>query len=314
MVLCIGHAAWDLLYPLESFPEEDAKYIVPAIVESPGGPACNAAFLLGQWGVPAALVATLGEDPYAAAIIRQLGDWGVDTAWLRPDPAVHTPISVVMVNRASGSRTILTHKNQKEPLALPGGLAEGLRPSVILYDGHETQAALDAIRLFPEALAVFDGGSLRPLWRELLARTDCAIVSERYAAQVLGLQRISSDSEAAHCLRVLRSLGSGAVAVTRGEKGCLAMDSGSDLPFAVAPFPARTLDSNAAGDIFHGAFCAAMAGAVGGDDGPVGPGAIVSFAEALEIASAAASVSVERPGGRDSIPTREETLARLGRR
>ena len=304
-VLCIGHAAWDLIYPVESFPEEDRKYNIPRITESPGGPACNAAFLLGRWGLPVALIAALGDDPYAVAIMRELRDWGVDTKWLRPDRALHTPLSVVIVNGASGSRTILTHKNQTEALDLPEGLAASEKPSIILYDGHETPAALDAIGLFPEAVSVLDGGSVRPGWRELVSKTDCAIVSERYAAQVLGLDRIRTDEEAAECLRTLRSLGARASAVTRGDRGYIYQDHGSDEAIAVPAFPARTVDSNAAGDIFHGAFCAALLGG--------SPSGGVPFPEALSAAAAAAAVSVERPGGRDSIPSRAEAAERAGR-
>ena len=343
-VLCIGHAAWDLIYPLQEFPEEDRKYTVPRIHESPGGPACNAAFLLGRWGIPVSLVATLGDDPYAAAILKQLCEWGVDTSLLRPDRAVHTPLSVVMVNRKTGSRTILTHKNQSIPLSLDTGSGSAASPRIILYDGHETEAALAAIERFPRAMTVFDGGSVRPRWKELVARTDFAIVSERYANQVLGRDRIRDPEEASDCLFILRALGARSIAVTRGAAGCVCLERGSESPVILPAFPAATEDTTAAGDIFHGAFCAALYGLLregelppvpcrdscGGSAcgtlarlaaAPRLPSAVVHagnrpgaspFLRALALAAGAASVSVERRGGRDSIPDRDEAERRAG--
>jgi sugar/nucleoside kinase (ribokinase family) len=54
------------------------------------------------------------------------------------------------------------------------------------------------------------------------------------------------------------------------------------------------VDTTAAGDIFHGAFAFALL-----EDR--------EFAAALAFASAAAGLSVQRPGGRDSIPGLAET-------
>jgi len=73
MVLCVGTAAYDLFFPLEGRLEEDRKYEVPAIQESGGGPAANAAFLLSSWGVPAALACVLGTTSSAAGSSRSSG-------------------------------------------------------------------------------------------------------------------------------------------------------------------------------------------------------------------------------------------------
>ena len=65
-------------------------------------------------------------------------------------------------------------------------------------------------------------------------------------------------------------------------------------------FPARVLDTTAAGDIFHGAFAYGLA-----MDMPL--------VKALKWASLAASISVRKWGGRPSIPTLNEVKSSYAR-
>ena len=46
-ILCIGHVAYDITVPLEEFPTENTKNRVNERIECGGGPASNAAYLLG---------------------------------------------------------------------------------------------------------------------------------------------------------------------------------------------------------------------------------------------------------------------------
>ncbi len=321
-ILCLGHAAWDMIWPMVQFLEEDRKYQIPAIMESPGGPACNAAFLLARWGFVPVLEVALGDDPYGSAIIEEFRAEGGDASRLRLDSALHTPVSVVLVNGENGSRTILTHKNQNVPLEF-SWQEDWPAPAVILCDGHETEAALQAAGRFPGVPMVLDGGSVRPGWEKLVAASTYSIVSERFAAQVLGLPRIFGEPEAMECLERLLATGTRHCAVTRGGKGLVYRSAGQDAASRMEAFPARVLDTTGAGDIFHGAFCAALLGCMPRArdpdllkvDAPSCPAAAWEerkfFSEALRFASAAASVSVERRGGRDSIPSLKEVVARL---
>ena len=49
--LCIGQAAWDLCFIVDDYPAENSKAETELLVESGGGPAANAAWLLARWDV-----------------------------------------------------------------------------------------------------------------------------------------------------------------------------------------------------------------------------------------------------------------------
>jgi ribokinase len=76
-----------------------------------------------------------------------------------------------------------------------------------------------------------------------------------------------------------------------GGQGCLVVSAAGSRHFPAHPVTA--VDTTAAGDVFNGAFAAALARGE-----PV--------AEAAAWANAAAAISVTRPGAQTSIPTREE--------
>jgi sulfofructose kinase len=293
-ILCIGHAAWDLVLPLESFPAENEKYAVEDVLESPGGPACNAASLLGKWGCGCAFAGPVGRDARGGLVLERLGADGVDTSLVvRPDGFL-TPFSLIITSAASASRTIINRRRSGAALALEPGRCAGWQPRLLLFDGHEPEASLAALELFPAALSILDAGSRRRGTELLAARVDYLVGSERFARDMTGRDtRDAAGLEAA--LRALHELNGRQVALTLGERGCVYLREGVML--AQAAWPARAVDTTAAGDIFHGAFAAALLEGAG-------------FPAAVGLATVAAGLSVERRGGYDSIPERAEVMAR----
>ncbi|MDR1315305.1 MAG: PfkB family carbohydrate kinase [Spirochaetales bacterium] len=293
-VLCVGHACYDIIFALEEFPVENRKYKTTETGQSPGGPACNAASLLGKWGAPSSLACLLGDDIYAGLIINEMRDWGVDTSLCEKRVGRQTPLSCILVNSATGSRTIINRRDTRQCLAL--GEADFVRafpeaPRVLLFDGHEPRASLAAARAFPGALTVLDAGSLREGTDMLSHTVDYCIASETFAREAQGYTGSSASLEKA--LRGLSRGGAAHVCITLGEEGGAFLEGGSVCRYTA--YPAKTLDTSAAGDIFHGAFAWAI---LHGNN----------FDSALRLAAVAAGLSVQRRGGRASIPDLEETL------
>jgi sugar/nucleoside kinase (ribokinase family) len=152
----------------------------------------------------------------------------------------------------------------------------------------------------PQARIVLDAGSLRDGTRELARRVDYLVSSERFALQVTGRQRLSSDAELAAAVAALHGLNGRPVVITLGPRG-LVHGTGDGFEHMPA-FPVQAVDTTAAGDIFHGAFAY---GVLKG----------LPWHEVLRLAGMAAALSAAAPGGRRSIPSLErvrEALAQAG--
>jgi ribokinase len=88
------------------------------------------------------------------------------------------------------------------------------------------------------------------------------------------------------------------VVLTRGAEGCLISRYGG-LNYRIAAYPAETVDTVGAGDVFNGALAAALA------EGR-------SLLDAASWACAAGALAVTRPGAQEAAPTRDE-IDRLAR-
>jgi sugar/nucleoside kinase (ribokinase family) len=268
-----------------AYPAENSKMRTDLLLESGGGPAANAAWLLAHWGVATAMAGVVGEDEYGRRILAELQQGGVECSLMQTRPGYSTPVSFIIANRANGSRTIINRRGAARGLEWPRPKPAQLEPRLLLFDGHEPGASLAALEAFPAAVSVLDAGTLREGTDLLSRRVDYLVCSERFAAQVTG-----SDEVEAHwpsCLRQLRARNGKVAVVTLGEKG-LAFSDGRQQGRLPA-LPVQAVDTTAAGDIFHGAFV-------------FGLGQEMELCRALRLATVAAGLSVQRPGGRPSTP------------
>ena len=282
-VLCIGHAAFDLSMFLDGYPVENSKCETQESREACGGPAANAAYLLSTWGCRCAFAGLVGDDAYGRRIREDFQTAGTDTSLLELRPGHATPLSAILVNRQNGSRTIV---NRKLPAAFDCDTS-AYQPRILYVDGHELRASLAALDAHPEAISILDAGSWREGTATLASKVHYLAASERFALQATGLRDLQSDDSRRECLRRLRERFPTTVIVTLGENG-LIFDDGSGYRHLPA-FPAQTVDTTAAGDIFHGAFAFGIAHEL-------------PLVECLRLGSMAASLSVQQPCGRPSIP------------
>jgi len=298
MILCAGHAAYDLNFALDGYPAENRKYLVDEVEESSGGPAANAASLLARWGAPVALLAPLGEDSYGSDIRQNLEDDGVVTALVQSDSRYPTPFSVIVGNSANGSRTILTRRPPRPAMVLAPEALDRWAPAVegLLFDGHEPELSLALMARYPRAWSVLDAGTLRPGTEALARKVDYLVASETFAAALPGG---GAGPEA--MLEALRKLSGRWVAVTLGEQGCRWHDPVAGVRGSLPALPVRAVDTTGAGDLFHGAYAYGLWRGQSPD-------------AALELATVAAGLSVQKRGGRASIPPLPEVEAVLAGR
>ena len=295
-VLCIGHAAYDVSMFVEEFPTENSKLETHALLQSGGGPSANAAFLLSSWGNRCAFAGLVGDDDSGRRIREEFQTAGTDISLLELRPGYDTPLSFILVNRKNGSRTIVNRKARQGAFDVPPEKLAALAPRLLVFDGHEPPASLAALQAFPDAISILDAGSWREGTARLAGLVDYLVTSEPFASRAGGVADLRSDEARRACIRELREQFHAITIVTLGENGVIA-DDGSGFRHFPA-FPAKAVDTTAAGDIFHGALVFAIAGQM-------------AFDESLRFAAMAASLSVRVAGGRPSIPPLERVREAL---
>jgi sugar/nucleoside kinase (ribokinase family) len=253
-VLFLGRSTLDSLYRLDGLPAEDTKAYAREFHAASGGPALNAAITHVLLGGEAMLISAVGGGPWAAPVRAELKRHGVRLLDLAAGTAYETPLTTVLVNAASGSRTILNpplSAVRLTPLAdsweksVPADWGD--LPPVVLNDGFhlvETLPLLAACKAAGAALCL-DGGSWKPGTAEVAPLLSVAICSERFA-----VPGIDANSESLFAWFADRGIAS--IALTRGARPILGWERGRRFEIEVARIDAA--DTLGAGDVLHGAF------------------------------------------------------------
>jgi sugar/nucleoside kinase (ribokinase family) len=141
-------------------------------------------------------------------------------------------------------------------------------------------------------VADFERGEM-PGFPELLGLIDHLIISRDFAAQLTG--EADPRTAAAKLWTDQRQV----VVVTGGAEGCWYLAGSPQAgPQHFPAFPVAVVDTTGCGDVFHGAYAAAL---VRGLDLP----------ERIRFAAAAAALKATRHGGQAGIPTRPAVEAFL---
>ena len=134
-VLCVGHCSYDIICPVEAYPKEDNKYRIDERIDSGGGSASNAAYLLGKWGVETYMAGVVGSDDFGTKIKKELESVQVKTDNIETIFDQPTSISFVLVNKSNGSRTVFSPSSKSSGQVRKYDYL--MNPDVILIDGYE---------------------------------------------------------------------------------------------------------------------------------------------------------------------------------
>lgn len=237
-------------------------------------------------GCRARAAGTHGADLLGQLARSALRDAGIDVELLR---AVGT--SACDVTLVAGDGTVRTryHGDRGEPV--PVDAEQTLAgASALLVDGSEPENQLAVAELARRLKlpVIFDVAELRDGTAELIASCDILLASEREASE------LAPRGELTDALGELLALGPRAVVITLGNEGAIGRHG--DQVVRCPAFPSDVLDAHGAGSVFHGAFAAALLSEV-------------PFARCMEIAAAAASLSLRELGPWTAMPSRQDVLA-----
>jgi sulfofructose kinase len=241
--LFIGQAYIDITFVTDVLPTGDEKTVARSYAVSFGGNAVTAAFCCAKLGIAPDLLASVADDWLGRMFIDMAARYHISVHHRK---VAESSLSFVMprgTQRAIVRCRDDNYKHPYPPLHLTGCRA-------LHVDGHQPDAAIDYARSCREAgiLTSLDGGGLRSNTHELLEHIDIAVVAERLCEQM----RLSP----AEMLAYLRSRGCRVGGVTMGGRGMLWYEGAEEdrlLPALAVP-EEKIVDTNGAGDIFHGAY------------------------------------------------------------
>jgi sulfofructose kinase len=283
----------DNIFAVDQIPLEPTKVFAKSFGLTGGGPAANGAVTAARLGGKVSLWARVGDDAVGRIIVDELAACGVDVGLVRRVPGGRSGVSSVLID-GEGDRFITAFADrtlEPNPSWLP---LDTIRDhDVVLCDVRwpaASRAVLQAARDQGVTTVLDADLTSDDAVEQLIAFADYSIFSAP------ALERLSGASDYRQGLRMAQERTSGAVGVTLGEDGFAWLD-GRTI-HACPAFRVATVDTLAAGDVFHGAFALA-----------IGEG--FAMAEAGRIASAAAALKCTRWGGRAGIPNRAEVEAFL---
>ena len=291
-VVGIGSALFDILMTADCFPKEDTKLQGRDTKIQCGGPCATALVAMCKLGVQSEYMGTLGDDMYGSFILGEFRKYGVACDRVRRVQNTQSFHSFVLLNLSNTSRTCIWSKGTVPAPQSSDIDLETLKNAKYLHlDGHQLDTAIYAAQKAHEygVKVSHDAGGTYPGIERLLPYDDVLIPSEEFSL------KITQSADAREAAKKLDAqYHPETLIITQGSRGGFIWQDGRELRYPV--YPVQAVDSNGAGDTFHGAFVAAR---IRGMD----------VYDAACFASATSALKCTRFGAQQGIPHFDEVLA-----
>ncbi len=299
-ILCMGSVNMDLTMFMERMPSPGETVVTDNFETFPGGKGGNQAVAASRLGGDVRMFAKLGDDDFSEQLLETLKKDGVDVSAVMQVPGQTAGIAMIRIDQQGinsisftpGANALMTPEDvwRNETLFEENGFLlitaefplETVQAAVLTAKRRNMTVVLDPSPIPKEGFP-----------KELLRMIDYAKPNEIEAAQMARV-KVTDRQSAECCLFVLNRMGLSCPIISLGKEGSIAFDGGKPVLFEA--MRVESIDSTAAGDVFLGAFTAALARrqAVG---------------EAIRFAGAAAALSTTVKGAQTSIPALREVQA-----
>jgi sulfofructose kinase len=298
-ILGLGCVAVDDLLYVSAYPPADAKVPIRRRERQCGGLTATALVAAARLGAQCAYAGVLGTEELSQFALDRLQQEHVDVTHVRRRPKAQPIHSFVIVDENRQTRTILYDLESvfgPEPGWPDAAVIRSAR--VLFVDHFGVEAMIWAAQMARAAggavVADFERDEM-PQFPQLLELVDHLILSRDFAAKRTG------ETQASRAAEKLWTSQRQAVVITCGAEGCWYRGTGLDGSQHLPAFPVPVVDTTGCGDVFHGAYAAAL---VRGLD----------LHERVRFAAAAAALKATQRGGQAGIPSRAAVEAFLKER
>ena len=296
-IVGIGANVYDTLITTPFYPTEDTKLRATGVKECGGGPCGTGLVAASKLGASAAYIGALAKDSGGEFLLADMKRFGISTDFVDMVEGKSSFSSYIILSEESTSRTCVFNKSNLPDFEIDKNRADAIRNAkVLMVDGNELENAIEGAKIAKESgtKVLYDAGGLYDNVDKLLPFADILIPSEEFA---LGHTGAKTAEEAAK--RLFDTYSPEIIVITQGVKGGIIYD-GNEVK-SYPSFEVNAIDSNGAGDVFHGAF--AFSVSVG-----------YNYYESCVFSSAVSALKCTKLGARDGVPSFDETIEFLKER
>lgn len=292
-LLVVGSLNQDTSLKVNALPKPGETVAASDVLVSAGGKSANQAVAASRLGAEVSLIGAVGDDAAGMVLRQQLEASGVDTSRV-----------ATIASTATGTALITVDSQGENTIVVAAGANDRLTPERIIEADFSAVAILSLCLEVPDpvlihaallakresARVMLNASPLRAFDRALLELADVLVVNEHEYAALFGELPAEDDD----WFTKLGELAAQLLVVTLGEDGAIAVDGSTITPTVhrqQSPH-VRAVDTTGCGD--------ALAGVLAGE---LSKGAALS--EALERATAYASLVATQSGAQSSYPSQE---------
>lgn len=293
-IIVIGSSNTDMVVRSERLPRPGESVIGGGFMMAGGGKGANQAVAVARMGHRVIFTAALGRDMFGDAAVSSYQRFGIDTSYIVRKDAP-SGVALIMVDSA-GQNSIsvaLGANNSLSTEDIRGVLEQVEKDDIVLLQLEVPMSTVDAavdIAAAKGARVVLNPAPAAVVSEQTLSKLYLITPNQTEAQTLTGIE-VKDEATASLAAQVLCSRGVGRVVITMGSLGAYLYEEGRGEIIEARKVAA--VDTTAAGDVYNGALCAALA------EGK-------SLREALAFATKASAISVTRVGAQPSVPTREE--------
>ncbi|MDO4334022.1 MAG: carbohydrate kinase family protein [Eubacteriales bacterium] len=288
-VFGLDHPCIDLNVNFDEMPEKNKGARVNEMSWQGGGKVSSGIVAAARLGASCAIAGALGDDIYGKFCYQDFVRHGinVDNMLLREGKTTH--FSVVLSEKEAGTRTILFRMGDAGALTEEELDFELLKKARYLFIADCSPLTCKAVAAAREnGVRVFiDADYYTDALVEMIPQIDVFVGSEFvFDGLFAGSKEKGLENLEEECRKIMEK-GPEVVVFTFGEKGCVGCDGGGY--FTLPAFRVDAVDTVGAGDVFHGAFLAALLKGK-------------TAKECARSASAVSAIKCTKIGGRAGIP------------
>ena len=293
-IIVIGSSNTDMVVRSEHLPKPGETVLGGGFMMVGGGKGANQAVAVAKMGHPVIFATAVGKDIFGDEAVERYRHLGIDTSYIAHK---ETPsgVALIMVDSAAqNSISVALGANNELMLedVMPAldTIEEG---DIVLLQLEIPMATVEAcvsVAAAKGARVILNPAPAVKVSEQVLSKL-YLITPNQTEAEILTGVEVKDTTTARLAAEELSRAGVHKVVVTMGGDGALLYEDGKSE--VIPAHKVDAVDTTAAGDVYNGALCAALAEGM-------------SLRDALRFATKASAISVTRVGAQPSVPSREE--------